>query len=124
MREVWKAFVCRYAPQRSCCSGGTAEAKHCMSAPRRLHWMASDVIDAEFALSRCQCVDLLSIEPFLAFAPISSQKDKLLISSAWKAMAVHSKAKLSSELQVELLLRLSRNLPHCCKKELLSAHGV
>ena len=61
-REVWKAFVCRYAPPRSCCSWGTAEAKRCMPTPRRLHWMASDVIDAKFALRRCQCVDLLLTE--------------------------------------------------------------
>ena len=94
-REVWKAFVCRYAPPRSCCSWGTAEAKHCMPAPRRLRWMASDVIDAEFR--RCQCVDLSSIEPFLAFAPVSSQKTLLLISSVLKTMAIHSTA--SSELQ-------------------------
>ena len=56
--EVCKAFVCQYAPPRSCCSWGPAEAKRCMPAPRRLHWMASvmtdgDVIDAEFALRRC-----------------------------------------------------------------------
>ena len=44
------------------CSWGIAEAKRCMPAPRRLHWMASDVIDAEFALRRCQCVHLSSIE--------------------------------------------------------------
>ena len=32
----------------------TAEAKRCMPAPRRLRWMASDVIDAEFALRSCK----------------------------------------------------------------------
>ena len=43
-------------------SWGTAEAKRCMPAPKRLRWMASDVIDAEFALRSCQwqCVDLSS----------------------------------------------------------------
>ena len=61
-REVWKAFVCQYAPPRSCHSWGLAEAKRCMPAPRRLRWMASDVIDAEFALRSCQwqCLDLSS----------------------------------------------------------------
>ena len=55
-REICKAFVCQYAPPHSCCRWGPAEAKCCMPAPRRLHWMASvrgDVIDAEFALRRC-----------------------------------------------------------------------
>ena len=46
-REVWKAFVCRYAPPRSCCSWGTSEAKRCIPARRRLHWMASDVIHGD-----------------------------------------------------------------------------
>ena len=74
-RKVLKAFVCQYAPPRSCCSWGTAEAKRRMPAPRRLRWMASDVINAEFALCRCQCVDLSSTERiFFAFAPISSLK--------------------------------------------------
>ena len=36
-REACKAFVCQYAPPRSCCSWGPAEAKCCMPAPRRLH---------------------------------------------------------------------------------------
>ena len=31
-----------------------------MPAPRRFNMMASDVIGAEFALCRCQCVDLSS----------------------------------------------------------------
>ena len=53
-REVWKAFVCQYAPPRSCSCWGTAEAKRCMPAPRRLRWMASDVIDDKFALRICQ----------------------------------------------------------------------
>ena len=53
-REVWKAFVCQYAPPRQCCSWGTAEANRCMPAPRRRHWMSSDLIDAEFALRSCQ----------------------------------------------------------------------
>ena len=42
-REVCKAFVCQYAPPRSCCSWGPAEAKRCMPAPRRLH-MASVMV--------------------------------------------------------------------------------
>ena len=46
-REVWKAFVNQYALPRSCCSWGTVEAKRSMPAPRRLRWVASDVIDAE-----------------------------------------------------------------------------
>ena len=33
-RKVCKAFVCQYAPPRSCCSWGPAEAKCCMPAPR------------------------------------------------------------------------------------------
>ena len=43
---------------------------------------------------------------------LSSLKAQLLIWSALKTMAVNSKA--SSELQVELLPRLSRNLSCCC----------
>ena len=70
-----ESLFCQYAPPHSCCSLGTAEAKRCMPAPRRLHWMASDVIDAEFALRRCQCVYLSSTQRmFFAFAPISSLK--------------------------------------------------
>ena len=43
-RKVCKAFVCQYAPPRSCCSWGPVEANCCMSAPRRLHWMASVMV--------------------------------------------------------------------------------
>ena len=35
-RDIWKAFACRYAPPRSCCSCGTAEAHCCIPTPRRL----------------------------------------------------------------------------------------
>ena len=43
-REVCKAFVCQYAPLRSCGSWGPAEAKRCTPAPRRLHWMANVMV--------------------------------------------------------------------------------
>ena len=52
-REVWEAFVCQYAPPRSCCSWGPAEAKRCMPATSPHGQCDGDVIDAEFALRRC-----------------------------------------------------------------------
>ena len=62
-----KPLFANIAPPRSCCSWGTTEAKLCMPAPRRLHRMASDLIDAEFALCRCQCVALN--RPFAQLLP-------------------------------------------------------
>ena len=80
------------------------------------------VINADFALRRCQCqVDLSSPERIFFLHLHSSLKTQLLIWSALKTMAVHSTA--SSELQVELLPRLSRNHSRCCEKG-LSAPGV
>ena len=114
--EVWKAFVCRYAPPRSCCGWRIAQDKRCMSAPRRLHWMSSDVIDTEFALRRCQCARFVD-RTFFCICNVAID-----FWFSLKTMVVHSTA--SSELHVELLPRLSKNLPRCCEKELLSAPGV
>ena len=77
-REVWKAFVCQYAPPRSCCSWGTAEAKRCMPVPRRLHcgwpmmWstLSSQSADASHSVLTFRWPNGY----FFAFAPISSLK--------------------------------------------------
>ena len=55
-REVWKAFVCQYAPSHSCCSWGPcgSQTLHARTQTSPLDGQCDcDVIDAEFALRRC-----------------------------------------------------------------------
>ena len=56
-----------------------------MPAPRHFDWMASDVIDAEFALRRCQCVDL-SLTQLFCFE-LFALNVAIVIQSALKTMA-------------------------------------
>ena len=65
-REVWKAFVCQYAPSRSCwpCGSQTLHARTQTSPPDGQ--CDGDVIDSEFALRRC--VDLSSTERIFFFS--------------------------------------------------------
>ena len=73
-REVWKAFVYQYALPRSCCSWGTVEAKRSMPAPRRLRWVASDVIDAEVDSAAASVLTFRQPNGFFCICTISSLK--------------------------------------------------
>ena len=84
-------------------------------------WMASDVIDAEFALRRCQCVDLSSTERiFFAFALFAKNASIDLKCIENHGVKLHSQQQAAT---VELLPGLSKNLLRCCEKG-LSASGV
>ena len=83
-REVCKAFVCQYAPLRSWCSWGPAEAKRCMPAPRRLHWMASVMVMRSTLSSHS--ADATFRRPNGFFHLHSHRDSRLQVWSAWKIM--------------------------------------
>ena len=62
--EVCKAFVCQYAPPRSCCGWGPAESQtlHARTQTSPLDG-DGDVVDADFSLRRCH---LSSTERFFS----------------------------------------------------------
>ena len=113
--ETPPTVVCRYAPPLSCCSWVLRKPNvACPHPDISIGWPVMRSTPSWHS-RRCQCVDLSSTEHFF-FCICTSAKN---VAIDFKCIENHG-GTTRSELQVDLLPRLSRNLPRGYEKELLN----